>query len=570
MPASIIRHMIRLFILTPLHLLMSRLFYLSCNACFFLFVPVAVMANAESAQSESDLESRTVRQIVINRKPIFDIGQIRFPHLSNLINSLHVVTREHVIRREVWHLPGDQITQGDALELERNLRALDLFAEVKVKIEKVAHSDSEADLHINTRDRLSIIFSGGGSFLGGVGEVKFSVGERNLLGFGHRLLFGYAENSNGELLGSVAYDNILLANNDVFAAFKLGQTEEGDFSSIEVENRFLNFQDNLQWLFRLSQDETRVDYYKEGDSIAEVPRTINKLEMFGQRRHGAKSQFWRFGPVLTFREIDYGTIIGSDVTDIEVPLDLKRWALGASVAFDSNNTFKKFQWLDTLSYIQDLTFGSSSEFYFGMRLDENIRGTDVFPTIGYDGWTSKALGDHNFIAAEVATVGSLDDATFSNWFIKGSLQWYNAYFRHATLAVNIEYETAGNDGSTLPPQQSLGEDVGLRGYPAREFNGEQLILLNIENRLKRHVKFANFEIGFIGFFDVGWVNQRGDALQDSHSSAGFGIRLGSRALLGRDVIRLDLAYPFNKNSSKEYEPTVSLALGHVFKFGQNR
>jgi len=508
--------------------------------------------------------SGLLRQVVIHRKDIFDIDQSTTPRLDRLVNAFHWVTREDVIRREVWLNPGEQVTAQDAQELERNLRALDLFAQVQVHIEAVHDSVSEVDLVITTRDRLSVVFSGKGSFLGGIGGFEVSAGEKNLFGLGHRLLFGYAENSEGELRSSLIYDNVLVAGNDVYAAFEFGHTEEGQFFSIEAENRFLNFQDDLRWLLGISEDETRIDYYEQGISVAEVPRTIRQFKLNGQKRSGSVARFLRFGPALSMRDIDYGQVIGENPSDIEVPLSTERLTLGATLALDRFNEFEKVQWLDTLSFVQDLTFGSVSEFFVGLRHDKTELESRTLPVLGYVGWLSLPIGEHNIIAGDIDASSSFDDGVTTTWFVESSLQWYNSYFKQHTLALNLKYKSAKNDGFSLPARQTLGEATGLRGYPAREFNGEQLILLNIENRTKRLFRIYDFDVGALGFFDVGWVNDRGDSFSDPHASAGLGIRVGSVALLGRTVIRLDVAYPFDRDTQRDYQPTVSFALGQVF------
>ena len=181
----------------------------------------AVDVSGNVSADKAPTEPFQLGQVIINNRNIFDKNAARS---YQLINSLHRVTRDHVIRREVWLKTGDQFNREDLAEIERNIRRLDLFARVSIKMQPSADQPQLTDLIINTFDRLSLVANAGGSFLGGIGEVNFSVGDKNLLGLGHELLFGYSENTEGELLGSVSYDNVLLWSSDVFAGVQAGQT----------------------------------------------------------------------------------------------------------------------------------------------------------------------------------------------------------------------------------------------------------------------------------------------------------------------------------------------------------
>jgi outer membrane protein assembly factor BamA len=86
--------------------------------------------------------------------------------VPRLVNSLHVLTRKETVMREVFVQPGDLVDVTHAAELERNLRALGIFAEVEVRLVP-ATTEGEADLVVRTRDRLTLAAGGGASPKGG-------------------------------------------------------------------------------------------------------------------------------------------------------------------------------------------------------------------------------------------------------------------------------------------------------------------------------------------------------------------------------------------------------------------
>ena len=56
---------------------------------------------------------------------------------------------------------------------------------------------------------------------------------------------------------------------------------------------------------------------------------------------------------------------------------------------------------------------------------------------------------------------------------------------------------------------------------------------------------------------------------DAITATGIGLRLGSSEILGRNVIRLDLAFPLDDVLGVDYEPSLSFAVGQVFTFFGN-
>lgn len=527
---------------------------------------LAVPAASQSTQHNNTVEHAevvTVANIVINRRNIFEADN---NPAYKLINRFHRITREKVIKREVWLQPGDLITTADAEELERNLRKLDLFAQVRVYLQNNSDRPGSVDLIIETADRLSIVASAGGSFLGGIGEVKFSIGENNLLGLGHKLLFGYSENTEGELLGSLAYENILVGADDVYAGVRAGQTEEGEFAAFTLTNRFLNFDDNRFWKLEIESETRRDDFFEAGESIAEVPRTDEQINLQWQHRSGYPARQLRFGPVLTWRRTQFESPIGIQADSIDRPEDITALFAGAFVAIDSNRSFRRLTGLDTLRFEQDLTLGYSAQLLAGLENRTTSTIEENVPTIFLQGWSTNAISPTSFFNVALDSFASIDSNSLSRWSISTASTLFSTRLADQMLGARVRYESAF-DRDGLPAQQTLGEAKGLRGFPAREFNGEQSLLVNLEHRWRTPYTVASVEFGTVVFFDAGWVGDRGssDWLSQTQTATGLGIRIGSPQLLGSGIIRIDLAFPLGA-ASDSYDPSISLALGQVFGF----
>ena len=95
-------------------------------------------------------------------------------------------------------------------------------------------------------------------------------------------------------------------------------------------------------------------------------------------------------------------------------------------------------------------------------------------------------------------------------------------------------------------QFQLGANSGLRGYDARQFTGERLFLMNLEDR-----QFwgtfdlgMEFSLGTVLFIDTGnvWKEEDDISLDDLNWSAGFGLRLAMMNLPKEPILRLDLGW----------------------------
>jgi outer membrane protein assembly factor BamA len=125
------------------------------------------------------------------------------------------------------------------------------------------------------------------------------------------------------------------------------------------------------------------------------------------------------------------------------------------------------------------------------------------------------------------------------------LQYYHRISRLNTLAFNAAF--LHGKGLEEGRQFILGGETGLRGYPARQFNGNKRFLVNLENRLFSSLQVFTVAIGGVLFADAGHVWPRGAAIDFGalHYSTGLGLRLGFTRLPNSDIARLDFAWRLN-------------------------
>ena len=139
-----------------------------------------------------------------------------------------------------------------------------------------------------------------------------------------------------------------------------------------------------------------------------------------------------------------------------------------------------------------------------------------------------------------------------------------------TLAASVRFDRA-EDQQGLAPQLTLGEDNGLRGYPARQFASDRLWLVNLEDRIDTGVELWSVHLGLVAFADLAWIADQQQGLSSSRPvrSVGVGVRLGSSELFGSNVFRLDVAVPLDDVRGQDFGVSISASAGQVFDYFGN-
>ena len=138
---------------------------------------------------------------------------------------------------------------------------------------------------------------------------------------------------------------------------------------------------------------------------------------------------------------------------------------------------------------------------------------------------------------------------------------------HNAIGANVVYD-AVEELQGLPVELTLGEDSGLRGYAAHEFAGTARVRLNVEDRFDTGLELATLRLGLVTFYDAGWIGEDSD-LGRRLDSAGIGLRIGSKELLGNGVFRIDVAKPFVDVVGESDGWRISATVGQVIHFGGN-
>lgn len=524
-----------------------------------LLLPVATATAVPQQGDQWRLEG-----IEIRTDDIFPEEEAERSFLKRLANGTHWTTRETVVRREIWKRPGDWVDDAFAAELARNLRATGLFSSVDVSLRPNADDPTRRDLVVETRDRLSISGGASASFVGDIASGGVSLGESNLLGMADRIRFSFFENDAGDSRGVVSYRDQYVAGTWTSAVVDAGRTDAGDFYGVRFDRPFRYLNDRFSWSVGARDAELDRDYFLLGDNVAEVPFDESSAVADATWRAGTRDRFVTGGIVARHWDRTYGAPRTVPGVTVRVPGATTSTFAGLTASWTDIDEFTKETHLDTLRFVQDILVGLRMSVEAGATYREEDGGAErAEPTFSASIDRTWALADGTYASANLGGFARTVAGDAVGWSAASDLRLYHRLTSGQTLAIAATYLEV-DENEDLPVQLVLGEGNGLRGYPRREFQGQRLARINVEDRIDLDLSVGAIDFGAVVFGDAGWVTARGEPLGSPFTSVGVGLRIGSNELLGRNVIRVDVSFPLDEFLGQSYDPLVSVSLGQVF------
>ncbi|MFM1872066.1 MAG: hypothetical protein RL398_1488 [Planctomycetota bacterium] len=525
----------------------------------------AAIAVLSCASAQDAAVPQRLRGIEIVRQDVFGSDYTEKYTLSRLVNALHATTKRAVIARELWIGPGDPIDAATVAEIERNLRALGIFAEVKAELLPTESADL-VDLRITTKDKLSLSFGGGGSYVGGVSGFRAQIGESNFLGNGDRIITSFAQNSDGEYRGAFAYTDLHVLGSWHTATIRGSRSDEGDSIGLDVRRPIKHLHDPRGYGGGIHDDRQEVEYYRNGDTAASVDQHTTDLVADVTWATGPADGRRYYGLLTQWVATEYGMATGPLAPEVRVPGDTESLFVGVHGRWELITGFREVRGFDTLDYVQDLQLGLTLAGRGGARIrHEDAAQTAVQPDLGADVTWAEEIFGRAYATASLSGNLRWDDDRAVGWHTRAGTWLYAATGERNLLAFALNYDAA-EETQDLPIEFTLGEDNGLRGYPARQFAGTRRIRANLENRFDTGVAYATCRLGLVAFADAGWIGDEGD-MDGPFRSVGAGLRIGSKSLFGSSILRMDVAKPLDDVIDASDGWKLSITVGQVFTFG---
>ena len=512
--------------------------------------------------------------------------------VRKLANSLHYISRDFIIRREVLLKEGEPFQAIIADESARNMRSsMPLQVSLVILVPVKAKTPDKVGILVITKDIWSLRLSFDLSVNpGGLENLIIVPQETNVFGWQHTVSTRFQFQPESYTFG-VGYkvprfgDSWVGASTGATMSINRRTGEpEGSSASIAVGQGLYSTRTDWAWGADASFAVGVARRYVNAqlatyDSPATPDVRDNILTQFKSRSYGAsvaatRSFGWGFknnfslslnassSEVTTYDLSPYDPRAAADFIQRFVPIGETRVYPALSWAAFTNDFLRTLD-VSTLALQEDVQLGPNfgATIYPVRKAFGSTR--DLVGVSGHAGY-SVALGD-GFAGASMSTVAETeDDGIISDASVSGALAVVTPRLGFGRLLMNSSF--VNRYRNYLRSTTITGGDGRLRGYPSNFFVGKDAVFYNLEFR-STSVEILKCALGGVLFYDAGDAAQGFDMLH-AKQSVGFGVR-ALFPQVNRLVFRADLAFPLARGPFPETGiPTKVDPVGFYFSFGQ--
>lgn len=505
---------------------------------------------------------QTISDIVIITQPPFterlptDLEFVR-----RAVRTMHVNTRDEVIRRFLLLKPGDPCNQIQRAESERILRAQPYLVDARIHV----YDDEQGGvrLDVETRDDFSLIFEplvrGPAPFVRGL-----KLGEANLAGSATMAAIEWRDGLNYNDVLGVQYTDYQFAGGRNELRVEGRRNLFGQRMNLEVVRPYYTDLQRFAWVASVGGTREPMRFQRE-----HYP--ANALTV--RREYGNLGGVVRVGPVGRLKLLGASITRETRRTDTEsvllTPDGVQRDTFPAPLPeFGTQNVlranllmgmrairFRQVQGFDALTGAQDVRVGVQAGVMLGHSL-ANGAASDrdrFFASNVYAG----AAGDDWYVALQGITEARyhLDRERWENLISSGRAAWYFRPAVRQTTVVQAEWATGRR--MQVPFQLSLADrEGGIMGHRNSWSAGARRVVLRAEQRLVVPTRFNVADVGLAGFVEAGrlWKEQSVAYSVDAPWRGAFGVSLlAAVPPRSRRLWRMDLAVPVSNDPFKRIE-----------------
>ncbi|WP_026853821.1 hypothetical protein [Geothrix fermentans] len=512
---------------------------------------------AQTAPSWEELEARQARIAAVDLR-IGDVFDLANPHenhwIGRLANTLHLQTREQVVRRELLFAPGDVVNVRLIRESERNLRTFRFLKDAWIE----PQVDRAGTVHavVHTQDAWTLKGSVGFTQVGGQRDFGFSLHEGNFLGFGKDLTLAH-ERTPERSINTVHYLDRQLLGTQWTLESRYQSLSDGKTRFLEVARPYRALDTPWSMIFRASSSDAIQSVYNlERAAYAFPSRQAGALVEGSVAMDPVDGQVLRMGGGLDLRQSEYGPIRTLDPAGLPLPQlrDRHLWGLHATWSLFQDR-FRTFRDLAGMTHAEDYNLGWEATVNLGTHLKR--LGSDVNSPFlllrASKGWTPWAS---SLLLARGRAEGRHESGGWQDAMLNLSLTAYYQGFRAQTQAAYLQVDVV------LRPEPEnhlyLGGFEGLRGYGNHLLLGDRRWMASLEERINTSYDWLGIlRLGFVVYADAGAI-RRADtgAWSRTYVDVGGGLRFGNlKSATGR-VFLLTVAYPLVRDPGTEHHQFI--------------
>ncbi len=471
-------------------------------------------------------------------------------------------TRDYVILRELLFKTGDVYTVEDELESERILRRKPYLGSAEIDTAWDAET-STVEIRVIVIDLWSVIpaldipaFSKDSS------DFLVQVVDSNMFGTGNQAQFRYQRISEAKiptrsLIRTRYTEPRLFSSHWEFNGFYT-QQRVGDSWEVSLQRPQYTLKTRWSAAFKASEHIDSKHWYENGTPTDEYGRSRQQstgqiTRFFGDRHKQLQLSAWGLSERSKFTPSRFA------------PQDRDIKILGISVGHRDID-FVRTRYVNQMGRVEDIAVGYGYSMSIGYG--SPFYGSDRSETVL--NWLfslSLAHQDSLFLNSHADYTTRLSSEPRESVF-NGRIKLARKNLLYQTLAARLS--TVFEFGREGESQVILDGENGMRGYSPYAFNGEKMIILNIESRTIFNggllEKLSSLVvIGSVIFLDLGYIWSGNElVLSQPKRSIGAGLRFSIPRLSGSRIYRFDFAYPLDTLEGASRVPVITYGIGHVF------
>jgi hypothetical protein len=496
-------------------------------------------------------------------------------------NSLHITTRDGVIRREILFAEGDCFDPYRIAESERLLRAFSAVSRVSITDELLP--DSTHRVTVETHDEWSTRLDARLSAHG----YGLRLTEENLLGSGQSLGFFYVKHDVTRELGVSFYTPQLIGTRWDMRA-ELGKSRAGTFVREEISYPWVGEVSHWGAVQGFIREDRLFDYIGADDPNLNAPHVLLPLrdkafDLAVVRRLGPTGNTGMLGMALGYQQLSYpgavevaatgdfdDRVVADSATEAAVrrqhsPRDnIRAYALLGHRTVH----WVKRRGMDSMRGQEDVRLGAEIGLALGHSIPALEEDDDLYTTLSL--YSAMEIGDA-LLVGRLRTDGrrALDagiaEAEWQDFYGDAEILSYLRPWHSEHHLLFLRAAAIGAWNTRTPFQITLGGEQSVRGFDRERFPGGRRVVFNAEDRMYFGWPFPRtLDLGGTLFFDAGRIYP-GDVPfgVDSgfRASAGAGLRV-SFPPGSRTIYRVDLAWPLvNGTTFRDFR--LQLSVGEV-------
>ena len=496
-----------------------------------------------------------IGRIIIHPIDVYSASEANKGAFYRIADRLHIETKASVIRKFLLFREGDVYKPERLAETERNLRALHFIKSASVTASEP--HDGLVDVTVTTQDAWSIAPETQAGNKGGTTTYGANLTDSNLLGFGKEVSLQYDKTVDRTRLG-IDYQDPALNSQYWNAHVAYGSNSDGNDQRFQIRRPFYSFA--TPW----SADVTFIGFH-QNDKLYSDSFEIAK---FAQRHRLINASYGialdpndRVAHRVTagFRAVDDTFANLATRNDL---LPSERDYRYLFVRYEhAENDFLKLDFVNKDIRYEDFDLGR--QYSIEAAVSPRAFGADTNSTYArLAAGDGKRFGESSFIMP-AASIESRFDHGAQNTILATAVSYVHRYdteHPQSTVA-RVIYD----QGWRLDRDVQFFADglTGLRAYRLHSFEGNRVLIANLEHRLYLGREIAQlFSPAVVAFIDTGNATSGGN-LFAFKTDVGIGLRIGLPRT-PKNLLRIDAAYAINRDPRGRRGLLISFGSGQAF------